>query len=252
MYRDFFTNKWIIGGVTFLIVFSVACVLWYRYDTAADRKEAAETAELVRQWEAKKARTNGKTEQAADAPAEITTPTDAEPTKTESLQIGDVVDGRIYLGTEPPSPELLAEFGIHPPTQDEIISPYGFGPYPELPEGFGPITWPRKSANSELRVRVKIKLLKQGVPVKGSVMENGLVYPILKGVRYVKWRETSNGRRYLHRSLGHPDDGDYMRAIIKEKKARDESITATDFPGIKLVPFEEGGIDPYTFLDLPK
>jgi hypothetical protein len=43
-----------------------------------------------------------------------------------------------------------------------------------------------------------------------------------------------------------------MRTIKKEKNARDESITAADFPGIKLVPFEEGGIAPYTFLDLPK
>ena len=82
-------------------------------------------------------------------------------------------------------------------------------------------------------------------------MENGLVYPILKGVRYVIWGETA-GRQYLRRSLGHPDDGDYMRKIKNEKKARRESITAADFPGIKLVPFEEAGIDPYTFLDLPK
>ncbi len=251
MFRDIIGNKWIIGGVAFLILFSVACVLWYRYDTAPDRKAAADAEKLLRQWEAKKAELDDKTEQVADAPAENTTPTGAEPIKTESLQIGDVVDGRIYLGAEPPSPELLAQFGVRPPTQDEIISPYGFGPYPELPDGFGAITWPRKSADSELRIRVKIKLLKQGVPVEGSVMENGLVYPIIKGVRYVIWGE-SDGKQYLRKSLGHPDDGDYMRAIIKEKNARDESITAADFPGIKLVPFEEGGIDPYTFLDLPK
>ncbi len=187
MFRDIVGNKWVIGGIAFLIVFAVACVLWYRYDTAADRKAAADAAALLRQWAAKKAGPNGKTKQVADAPAESTTPTGAEPIKTESLQIGDVVDGRIYLGTEPPSPELLAQFGVRPPTQDEIISPYGFGPYPELPDGFGPITWPRKSANSELMIRVQIKLLKQEVPVKGIIMENGLVYPIFKGVRYVIW-----------------------------------------------------------------
>ena len=67
-------------------------------------------------------------------------------------------------------------------TQDEITSPYGFGPYPELPEGYGPITWPRESVNSELMIRVRIKLMKQGVPVEGSVMSDGLVYPIIKGV----------------------------------------------------------------------
>ena len=256
MFRDIFTNKWIIGGVAFLIVFAVACVFWYRYDTAPDRKSAAEAEKLLQQWAEKKAAPDDKMEQAADivsTESENQTENTAEVTeyKGRLLRPGDIVDGRIFLGTEPPSPELLAQLGVQPRSQDEIISPYGFGPYPELPEGFGPITWPRKSANSELRIRVKIKLLNQGVPVKGSIMENGLVYPIIKGVRYVIWGE-SDGKQYLRRSLGHPDDGDYMRTIKKEKNARDESITAADFPGIKLVPFEEGGIDPYTFLDLPK
>ena len=48
MFRDFVGNKWIIGGIVFLIVLSVACVFWYRYDTAPDRRDAAETAEVAR------------------------------------------------------------------------------------------------------------------------------------------------------------------------------------------------------------
>ena len=255
MLRDFFTNKWFIGGITFLIVFTGACFLWYRHDTAADRKSAAEAEKLLRQWAEKKAAPDDKIEQAADitsTESETQTENTAEVTeyKGRLLRPGDIVDGRIFLGTEPPSPELLAQLGVQPRSQDEIISPYGFGPYPELPEGFGPITWPRKNANSELRIRVKIKLLNQGVPVEGSVMSNGLVYPIIKGICYVTWRETSDGLRYLHRSRGHPDDD--VRSIADEKEARGETLTQADVPHIKLVPMEEGGIDPYTFLDLPK
>ncbi len=253
MVRDIITNKWILGGILLLIIIACGCYYWYQYTLAPYREEDVKTEEVARKWKlAQEANSNSESEQAADqTPMDSTVPTEEKPSSPEPLQIGDIVDGRIYLGTEPPSPELLAAFGVLPPSQDEIISPYGFGPYPELPEGFGPITWPRKSANSELMLRVQIKLLKQGVPVKGLIMENGLVYPIFKGVRYVLWGE-SDGKQYLRRSLGHPDDGDYMRTIRKEKKARGESITAADFPGIKLVPFEEGGIDPYTFLDLPK
>lgn len=248
MLRDFLTNKWIIGGIIFSILFAVACVFWYRYDTAPDRKSAAETAELLRQWAAKKADSDSKgslklvesrtpTTENPTVGAVLKTDTSAE-TETKAYKVGD-----IFIGPEPPS---------LPVSQDELVSPYGFGSYPELPEGFGPITWPRKNAESELRIRVKIKLLKQGIPVEGSVMKNGLVYPIIKGIRYVEWGVTSYGRRYLRRSTGHPDDGNYMEPIEEERRKRHESVTASDFPGIRLILYSEGGIDPYTFLDLPK
>jgi hypothetical protein len=246
MFRDILTNKWFIGGFCFLIVFALACVFWYRYDTAADRKALAETAELIRQL-AKKAASDDKMEQATDAPAENTlTETTGAVVETDTRTDNEAKTyrvGDIYVGKTPPS---------LPVSQDELVSPYGFGLYPELPEGYGPITWPRKHANSELMIRAEIKLLNQGVPVEGIAMKNGMVYPIIKGICYVKWGETSYGRRYIRRSTGHPDDGDYMEAIEEERRKRRESVTASDFPGIQLILYEEGGIDPYTFLDLPK
>ncbi len=247
MSRDFFTNKWVFGAIVFLIVFGVACVLWYHYDTAPYKRDDAKTAELLRQLAAKKDSADSKTEH-ADADREPTTEkpnethdgvlqtdTSAEE-KTKTYKEGD-----IYVGKTPPP---------IPVPQDQLVSPYGFGPYPKLPKGYGPITWPRKNAESELMIRVEVKLINQGIPVEGIVMKSGLVYPIIKGIRYVKWGETSYGRRYLRRSTGHPDDGDYMESIEEEKRKRLESVTASDFPGIQLIPYEQGGIDPYTFLDL--
>ena len=44
-------NKWILGGVAFLIVFSVACILWYQHGTAPYRQDAAKSEQLLRQSE---------------------------------------------------------------------------------------------------------------------------------------------------------------------------------------------------------
>ena len=135
--------------------------------------------------------------------------------------------------------------------EDMPVSPHGFGPYPELPEGWGPETWNNLSANHELMKRVRIKLISQGINAVGTTMENGLVYPTIKGIVYVKWKSYLRPTgivRYISRSIGHPDDNARLDAIIFEKG---RSFTEADVPSdIELVPYE--GIDPYQFLDLPR
>ena len=76
--------------------------------------------------------------------------------------------------------------------EDVPVSPYGFGPYPELPAGWPADIWPRQSATHELMMRVEIKLAHQGIDVRGSVMDNGLVYPMIPGTVHIKWRNISD------------------------------------------------------------
>ena len=132
------------------------------------------------------------------------------------------------------------------------VSPYGFGPYPELPEGWPDNTFPAASADHELQKRVRIKLIGQGINVVGTSMEKGLVYPIIKGTTYVQWKSywRPTGRvTYISRIIGHPDDHIRLEAIRAEKG---RNFTAADVPSdIKLVSFEEGAIDPSDFLELP-
>lgn len=45
------------------------------------------------------------------------------------------------------------------PTKEIPVSPYGFGPYPELPDGWPDTTFPAPSADHELQQRVRIKLI---------------------------------------------------------------------------------------------
>ena len=168
----------------------------------------------------------------------------AEDEAFKHLQNKDAADSDAKLPSAEPNEEIAG---------DVPVSPYGFGPYPPLPEGWGPETWNNISANHELMARVEVKLISQGINVEGSAMEDGLVYPIIKGILYVKWRTSPgpNGvERYISDTLGHPDDGDRI-ASIKEERGMD--FTEDDIPSdIKLVPFEEGGINAYEFLELPR
>lgn len=130
------------------------------------------------------------------------------------------------------------------PAEDVAVSPYGFGPYPELPpewEG----AFPPVSVKHELMVRVAVKLREQGVNVEGPSMEDGYVFPTIKGIHYVKWKVNQEGIRYISERTGHPADGDRIYELQIEKG---EPLTESDIPSdIQLVSYEEGRIDPMIF-----
>lgn len=135
------------------------------------------------------------------------------------------------------------------------VSPFGFGPYPEVPEGYpNPNLWdyaealyefsPERARDWELRERVCIKLWKQGKRSESVAMENGLVYPCYPNTVYVRWGESI-------------DENGNSVAYIKELLAPvSMSHHADDFdndiipPGVTVITYDEGGIDPYTFLNL--
>ena len=141
------------------------------------------------------------------------------------------------------------------PAEDVPVSPHGFGPYPEVPEGYpNPNLWdyaealyefsPERARDWELRERVCIKLWKQGKRSESVAMENGLVYPCYPNTVYVRWGESI-------------DENGNSVAYIKELLApASMSHHADDFDndiiplGVTVIPYDEGGIDPYTFLNL--
>lgn len=211
MFRDFVGNKWIIGGIVFLIVLSVACVFWYRYDTAPDRRDAAETAEAVREWEVtQKANTDNMTEDEIYTPAESTTQTaEKSITKTDSTRTKGPVFG------DPK--EVLAEAQLSERTDVVIkVSPYGFGPYPDVPEdllgGMVP-SWewseekklkfgPEHMRNQEAIDRVMIKLWNQGdQEFYGAVGDYNTVYPLYPNTVYIEWDDIELPDGTIHRMI---------------------------------------------------
>ena len=154
------------------------------------------------------------------------------------------------------------------PAEDIPVSPFGFGPYPEVPDGFPqnlmPVwTWSEERQqeqlegleNFELMGRVLIKLWNQGehgfVGVTRSD-SNGKVYPLYKDVVYVeRWEELPvKGGRVALFPAGQLSGN--LSAAVEEMLSIETFVeSGGQLPSeIQFVDFETEGISPYDFLNL--
>lgn len=182
------------------------------------------------------------------------------PLKTENTQT--IVDDTAALPSEDVvlidlSDAFLPDdsVSVEEPLEDVLVSPFGFGPYPEVPVGYrDPNLWdhaeaiyelsPDRARDWELRERVCIKLWQQGKHSESVVMEDGLVYPCYPNTVYVRWGSdiAENGSTVT-----------YIEELIAPGSL---SRYADDFDndiipsGITIIPYDGGGIDPYAFLNL--
>ena len=262
MFRDILTNRWVLGGVGFLIVLSIACVLWYQHDIAPDKKAAAEAEELLRQSEiAKKvANTDSDMEQAADVSSVESNTLTAKKPITEASD----------RGTEGSKAEAQPQPAETPTDTADVsenagVSPFGFGPYPEVPTDYirklGPPLWMRDISSgsdipehvlmsSELIGRVLVKLWTDGDTniVGGSTDADGKVIPHYPNTIYVKIVEE------VDKDTGTIDRTVHMRGPPGTRQYHEHIIHSRDVPShITIVPWDNTvGIDPYTFLNLRK
>ncbi len=192
--------------------------------------------------------TPGNTAEKIDEP-EMADSIDVLPTGAEPSEFADVGDAF-----------LPGDFLSEAARAEEVpVSPFGFGPYPEIPADYPHLqSWDQISDDGdpewELMDRVMIKLWTQGTHVIAANMENGLVYPILPDILYLKWDEFegSDGPvRYISEMIGDPAAAMRLEDII-ENKDKDESLSEADLPSdITFIAYSEGAINPHTFLDLP-
>lgn len=254
MYRDILTNKWVLGGVGFLIVLSIGCVLWYEHDIADEKKAAAEAEELLRQSEKlkKASKTGNKAEQATDGtPVESDRQsTDKQRTNTPAEVEGDIESAQTNVSAE------TAE------AADVPVSPHGFGPFPEVSEEYFHAVeippWkltefygaPPASRNQELMARVMVKLWKEGnTTVEGAIMlPNGRVRVNYKNRAYVRYRtrKMPDGRtiRYI---------AAWSSGSLK-KPSYEQRLQGYIPSGVELIDLdiEHPTLDPYEFLGLSR
>ncbi len=143
--------------------------------------------------------------------------------------------------------------------ETQPVSPFGFGPYPEVPADFpdDPI-WEEvdmyEKINQhgrgmmkamELMDRVLIKLWNQGRRTTSASMSNGLVLPHYPNMVYVRWAYTEEPDGTMTRYASEKTSGPDIPESVFD--ALSEGIIP---PGIKVLDHDANGIDPYTFLSL--
>ena len=248
--------KWIFGSLAFLIMLSIACVFWYRHETAPYKKEAAETEKIVRQWERNQKAQKGS--QQADSVTDQTT-------DTMNLEITDETSDEI---TDEEG-ETIPSISFEKPAPVRY-SPHGLGPYPEVSKEYflekGPTSWqmidlhgnPPPSLETELIERVLLKLWYDGHTTwRSAGMRNGKVYVIYQNqahIRYSKLRDF-NGKVQKN------PDGTPKRYISMwmtggdVPKPTQEQLLSGETPGnVEIIDLdaEDIGIEPYSFLGLEK
>lgn len=255
MFREILASRAILIGIVFFVVVVGSSLLYSWHVRRTIATELARTDPAMPQLENEKhtAQDAGvSTETEVFETSQTHLPNDDTQRMSEeakALPRGEVSDSRDVVEAFFPD-ETMGEETL----EDVPVSPFGFGPYPEVPEEWpaSDVIWPCISANHELMTRVEIKLWKQGVKTYGSLMENGRVYPNIPGTVYIQWGEHEGPDgpvSFLARTAG--EDRERLRAIADAKR-KHESFTEADFPSdLKVLTFQEAGIDPYQFLELP-
>ena len=244
MFRDLLSSRLIQAGLVFFLLCVGGSLLysWLVHRTT-EVSEFAKTPLAVESPKNKQATSTApvdfQTEGVVNTPDENTdTPmsdtTEALPNETEFANIADA-----FLPDDLVSEEEA-------PAEEVAVSPFGFGPYPEIPEG-APIAPfdERSSKNMELLGRVMVKKWNEGDRFVGGTMTGGNVYLIYPNILYVKWEVDKNfltGKttRYISRVRG-PST---VRLTHEEMKAGKIP------PGFQVIDIETGGLDPYEVLNL--
>ena len=183
----------------------------------------------------------------------LTPQTESTPT-TPSMEVELVDDFLAEL-----SDEEMALLTAEVAEDTQPVSPFGFGPYPQVPSDFPEdVIWKEDMDENisqfgseamkaaELMDRILIKLWNQGHrATSASKHSNGLVYPSFPNTVFVRWDYIEEEDGTITR---------YARRISSGAEVSDSDLNDLEEgiipPGIKVLDYDSDGINPYTFLNL--
>ena len=243
-------NRKRIGGIIFLIVLIGIAGVFYMIqrstDTEPDVVFEPPSPEVIQKIKDDIAERNAQAIDAAStdtAPAESNTPTVDKP----STMIPPVTEKseptQAPQRTETPSENKVSA--------EVLVSPYGFGPYPEVPEDMPSrelyTSWEEDDPESELLSRVLIKLWTEGERnFRGGSTLNGKVYPHYYDTVYVTYSEYRDAHGKIVRYPSGIRSGPFVRFT------RADLLSPNPPPDLRILDLESSGINPYQYLNLPK
>lgn len=256
MLPNLLSNRAILAGLVFFVLFVGGSSL---YSWHVHRTTQAELAETQRKVQPLKNMNELHT--AADTVDTSTVNFEhaQTPLETDDAQISD--DTGVSPIDETPEVLDMADAFLpddfvseEAPAENVPVSPFGFGPYPEVPDDYMQIhgipIWLTDSnlsastlKNIEILDRVQIKLWEEGDRAfTGSTIDNGKVYPTYPDVAYIR-----------HEQKGMPDGTIARSTRIKAAtpEVADEYRKTGKFPAhIRVFDMDAAGIDPFSFLKI--
>lgn len=253
MSRDLLPSRAIQGGLILIMFVVVGSLLYSWHVRRTSDAELARTKQTVQHLK-NQALTRTET---ATAPVESSNPgfsdTPKEHSNTEMPEDAEASTSNetdIEM-SEPFEPD--DSVSEEESAEDVPTSPFGFGPYPEVPSDYPTRMKPSwfyrngpKTHNHELLDRVLIKLWNQGDKnISGAFSENGKVYPLYPNTVYVTYKDVVM------------TDGTTLKEIASVHGALPDGFFLNRRPGDLVSRLPEGftaldmdneGIDPYEFL----
>ena len=260
MFRDLLSNRPLQAGLVFFVCVVGASLLysWHVHHTT-DAEFAQTKAPHQRETQTE---TNTATETVDTRPVDFERterPLDTEEAHT-TADDRDTSTGEeeAWSPFDLTDAFLSDDFVVNEEPLEVPVSPFGFGPYPEIPPAYaaryGKTVWqypgslPQSNQrNIELIQRVTIAAWNQGdTRFTGATFEDGKVYLQYPNTYYVRYTVHEGADGTLHRRIREWSSGEHNPSVV------DQMIEGKIPTGVILIDLdsEDVGIDPYTFLGL--
>ena len=242
------SSKFVISALLVCGLIVTACLLWSWQGHRELAEQEAKHAQFLQQITSQKAaptvQVSGQTETESE-----TSPNGERLDDTAQEVLPEMET--FLADTDTGSVERVSSQGApidkEAPTETVRVSPFGFGPYPEVPEGC-PVPrniWDASDAQMELLFRVAIQKWNEGERFNGCSTGEGKVYLHYPNTVYIQYGEPAvNDSGILIRPITH--------VISANIGMSPQQMRAGEIPaGIHVLEYGKDGIDPYEYLDLP-